>query len=83
MNIEITSAKAVEYMVKAIPYPEQITDMDITDDRIYFTWRHERFKYEFKTCGVWIVKGSLLEGSAICILMEKLLKMEHVKAVIY
>lgn len=71
---------AIESLINCMPYPKQITDIDLEKDGcIYFTWRSCRYKLELDGGGVWVVKGDLLEGKDNSILIEQLLTFEEAK----
>ncbi len=58
-----TKGKAIELLNKALPYPEQMIDIDLEKDRsVYFTWRSQRYKLELEYCMVMRSNGSILEG---------------------
>ncbi len=70
-----TKGKGIELLNKALPYPQQMTNIDLdTKDSIYFNWRDSRYKLDFYSCRVDMVNGCLLEGTDAAILMTQCLK---------
>lgn len=79
--MEIKSqSKAIEFLIKAIPYPEQIKELGLDyDSSVYFTWRSSRYKIELSTGSVMVVDGSVLIGDDSSILIRRLLELEAIK----
>ncbi len=71
-----TAGEAIELLIKTVPYPEHITNLEISgENTIRFTWRtSNRFRFDFKNMLIEEVDGCMLAGSNIAILLEKLLK---------
>ena len=72
-------AQVVEAVVKALPYPQHITDWDFDTDEgaVRFTWRRDRFR--MSTCHSMMVeecKNGCLHGSNLAIVVEALIKRE-------
>ncbi|KKL50882.1 hypothetical protein LCGC14_2301060 [marine sediment metagenome] len=74
----MTNDKIIECVIKAIPYPEHISDIELDDDCVRFTWRTDRFKVSDSGM-VEELEDIFLKGSNIAILMERLIKYEYVK----
>lgn len=77
--MEIQSkGEAVELIFKALPYSNQITDLDVDQDKsIYFSWRRKRFKLCLLSGTIGESNGSLLIGSDEAILMSALIKLKQ------
>lgn len=70
-----SNGKAIEIMMNAIPYSNQIKDIDFNYPRyIYFTWRSARYKFSLEYCSVEKSEGSVLIGDDCSMLMTSLLK---------
>ena len=71
----ITNDTLIGYVVKVIPYPDQIVDWDTTSElsAIRFTWRSSRFRVA-ANLSVEEVDDCVLAGSNSAILLEALLK---------
>lgn len=71
-----TKEQIVELVIKAMPYPEQITSWSFTEsnDSVLFTWRGQRFKVNNNLFVVEIEKDCGV-GSNTAILLERLIKM--------
>lgn len=71
-----TKEKAIEAIVKALPYPEQIKDWDLASekDSLYFSWRSNRLKFNLTHTRIDEVNGNLLVGSNLAMLMTELIK---------
>jgi len=82
--MEIKSKEqALELVIKAIPYPEQVSDWDLSSETtaIYFTWRKtNRFRFNYPYMSVDEVGNGVLIGSDISILLRKLLQLTLYKA---
>jgi hypothetical protein len=71
---EMNNSKLIELVLNALPYSNQINDIDMTEDSaVRFTWRRNRFRIS-STLHVEEVDGGLLAGSNIAIMFEALLK---------
>lgn len=74
MKIE-TKGKAMELLNKALPYSNQISNIDLDkDDAIYFRWRHTDFKLDMNYGRIDEVDGCLLIGSNVAMCMTELLR---------
>ena len=75
-----TKDKLIEAIYKAMPYADQIKDLDLTksENHIYFTWRENRFKVSLDGY-VGTIHGCMEHGCDLSILFAKLLKIEWVK----
>lgn len=71
-----TKEKAIEAIVNALPYPQHISDWDLSiENEIRFTWRKDnRFRLDLQSGRVEEVGDGVLIGSDISILVTKLLK---------
>lgn len=70
-----TKGKAMELLYRAIPYPEQIRNIDLDKEKtIYFDWRSVRYKLYLEYCRVERVNGHFLEGDGCSILMTQCLR---------
>jgi hypothetical protein len=70
-----TKGKGIELLNRALPYPEQMKNIDLDkEDAIYFTWRSSRYKLDLCYCRIDMVNGCLLEGNDASILMTQVLK---------
>lgn len=71
-----TKSELLAKVIKTIPYPDQMTDFDLTlPDHIHFTWGSVRLCIDLRGM-VKQVDDSFLEGSNIAILLEYLLKVD-------
>jgi len=72
-----TTGKAIELLNRALPYPEQMKNIDLSNQNcVCFDWRGSRYKLDMETCGVMLSKGQFLEGDNSSLLMERLIKKE-------
>jgi hypothetical protein len=79
MMIE-SQGKAVEFLINALPYPNQIKDIDLSyDPAVYFTWRSGRYKIELQTGSVDMVEGQMLIGNDTSMLIRRLIELEVIK----
>ena len=70
-----TKGKAIELLNIALPYPEQMKDIDLDKDgAIYFTWRNSMYKLDMLYCRCDEVDGAFLKGTDAAILMTQCLK---------
>jgi hypothetical protein len=82
-NLTTSKGAAMEVLNRALPYPEQMKEIDLEKDgAIYFTWRGDRYKFEFGTCMVMKSCGCTLEGTSASLLMERLIKRELANIII-
>jgi len=72
--------KIVELMIRAMPYPDQMRDLDIGADSVEFTWRGTRFRVT-KSYGVDEVGDGVLIGSDKAILVAALIRFALAKDV--
>lgn len=71
----MTNDELVMLVVFALPYPDQIKDLDTTKlNAIYFSWRGDRFRVTADLHAD-TVEGSLLVGNSISIVLRALLHM--------
>lgn len=76
----MTKEEALELLIANIPYPEQIKDYDFSvDGRISFTWRSDRFAFDYVNISIDLHEGSCLVTANSCILMRELLKRAYVQ----
>lgn len=79
MTIE-SQGKAVEFLINALPYPNQIKDIDLSyTHAVYFTWRSGRYKIELQTGSVDMVEGQMLIGNDTSMLIRRLIELEVIK----
>ena len=70
-----TIGKAMELLNRALPYPEQIKNIDLEkEDAIYFDWRSSRYKLDLEFCQVEKSNKYVTQGDNCSILMTELLK---------
>jgi len=70
-----TKGKGIELLNRALPYPEQMKDIDLDkENAIYFTWRSSKYKLDLSYCRIDMVNGCMLEGNDAAILMTQCLK---------
>lgn len=83
-RMEIKSqGKAIEYLINAMPYSNQMRDIDLTrPEAVYFTWRSGRYKIELQTGSVDKVEGMMLRGEDTAILIRRLIELEAIKDLI-
>ena len=76
-----TKEVAMEVVLKAIPYPEHLSDFDFTSEKtaIIFTWRHNRFRLDIEYISVEEVGNGVLSGSNMSILLQELIKREFIR----
>ena len=80
--MKLTKEQLVECIVKAFPYPNQITDFDLSrDDSVRFTWRSDRFRASLSGM-VEEVRDPMLHGSNLAILAEQLIKIQAVQLLV-
>lgn len=78
----MTKEEALEILITAIPYPEQIKNYDFSvDGRISFTWRSDRFAFDYDNISIDLYEGGCLVTTNSCILMRELLKRARSKAI--
>ena len=70
-----TKEKIIETVYAALPYSEQIKNLDVTkmSDAIMFDWRGTRYKV-LENGSVYEIEGEMASGSDIAILMRELFK---------
>ena len=74
-----TQAQAIEAIVKAFPFPAQITDIDLErEGYVRFTWRGTRFQVSCSTFMTETVEPPFLVGDNQSILAEALIKRAYV-----
>lgn len=74
------STELLELVIQRIPYPHQVSDIDVTtsSDTLYFTWRGDRYRVKeiggnLDACEY---EQECLIGSNIAILMREVLSRE-------
>ena len=73
----MTKAKALEVIVRAFPYSEQVCDIDLDSEpeAVRFSWRSHRFRLALGNLSVeTTVPGGFLCGGDISILAEALIR---------
>lgn len=77
-----TKEQLVELIYKALPYSQQITQLEFTNsnDSIRFEWRGEHIQVKL-SLGVSIIDDKLIGSSNLTMLIEKILKMIWIKDV--
>ena len=66
-------------LVRCLPYPGQITELETESDAIRFKWRSQHFRVSTSMCVETVGEGVLI-GDDASILLQALLKNEHEKA---
>lgn len=68
-------SQIIELLINAIPYPNQIKEIDITteEDSVRFSWRNSRYRVS-KTLSVDQIQNGCLIGSDEAILMRRCLE---------
>ena len=79
MKKPIKLEHVIEIIYAAIPYSNQITDLELMESSLRFTWRKEKRFRVSQNLGVEEVGDGILIGSDITILMERLLKLEGIR----
>jgi hypothetical protein len=70
-----TKGKGIELLNRALPYPEQMKNIDLDkENSIYFDWRSQRYKFDLQFCRVEKSNGCILESDDTSILMTQCLK---------
>jgi hypothetical protein len=63
-------------LLSALPYPDHIKNIDfITDDVLYFDWRSQRYRWDFKLNSIEISSLGVLISNDQTLLMEQCLKL--------
>jgi len=72
-------SKIIEVLINALPYPNQIKDIDLISekDSVRFTWRSARYRVNTDLF-VEEVKGGCLAGSDAAILIRRCLEQSAV-----
>lgn len=79
---KISNDVIMEIMMKSIPYPDQIMEIDSAEANVVrFTWRSRRYRVSGSTAKLFVetVRDIFLEGSDISILMQALLNRQYVQ----
>lgn len=82
-DTKLTKDELVSLIKAAIPYPDQITDWDVSreEDAVRFTWRGDRFRVTLRGVGVdQCDPPGFLKGSNLATLLGRLLKLEWEKS---
>ena len=75
----VTQAQTLEAIIKAFPYPYQITDIDLErEGYVCFTWRSTRFQVSCSSFITETVEPPFLVGDNQSILAEALIKRAYV-----
>jgi len=70
----MNNAKILEAVIKVLPYPDQITDIELDEDNaVGFTWRGSTYRISDNLC-VEKLEGRLASSDTTCMLMKELLK---------
>jgi hypothetical protein len=76
----MTQGEGMELLLRSIPYSNQISDIDLTNEKaIYFTWRYDRFKFDLESGRIDEHKEGCLYGTNLAMLMSALIKSCNVK----
>lgn len=73
----MTHEKVLEKVIKKIPFPETISDIDITseEDAVRFSWRGDLVRFRVtKTFSVEEVEDGFLGSNNLTIMLEALLR---------
>lgn len=77
--MELTQEQLVKLIGRALPYSEQITDWDFSEESaVRFQYRQENFRV-WKTLHVEEKESIFLKGSDIAIILEALLKRAYLE----
>jgi hypothetical protein len=80
-----TTDQLLSALVAALPYPEQISDIDTTSqpgEAVRFTWRHDRFRIGCYSGHVERSENGMLIGDNTSILMTHLVERALLEAAI-
>jgi len=69
----MSASKNFEIVLKALPYPDQIKDIDFGEVTVEFSWRGSRYCVK-ENLDVWEVDEGLLCGNDKAMLLEALLR---------
>ena len=81
MSEGISNDVLMELIIKAMPYSDQIKEIDLTGESIvYFTWRDDKFKISGITGSIFVctIHGICGHGDNISIILEALLKKQSI-----
>jgi hypothetical protein len=71
--------KLIELIIRAMPYPNQIQDIEIATDYVEFTWRGVRYRAT-ESLSIDEVGNGVLVGTDRAILIRKLLEQARLHA---
>lgn len=75
-----TNVQALELFIKAVPYSQHITDLDLSDpEALRLTWRHDRWRVCASSLMVERMEDGCLIGDNASILIEALLKRQDIQ----
>lgn len=66
----------IEMLIRALPYPEQMTGIEVAENAVEFTWRTRRYRVT-KALGVDEVGDGVLIGSDRAILLRQCLQLQQ------
>jgi len=72
-KVNKTTDEIFEIVVKSIPYPQHMSDIETHEDHIRFTWRGDRFRVS-KSLHVEEVTKGCLSGSNLAIFLRSILE---------
>ena len=76
-----TPEKVIEMLLSTLPYPEHISDIDLKiKNRVYFTWRHERYKIHIDSGEVNLIEGIFETSSNATYVMGALIRRKYFDA---
>ena len=81
MSESISNDVLMELIIKAMPYSEQIKEIELTKEGVvYFTWRDDKFKVSGETGSIFVctIHGICGHGDNISIILEALLKKQYI-----
>ena len=75
----MTRDKAIEILIKAIPNPQWIEDIEMLDDcnTIKFKWNGERFSYDYEHMLIDCDKDGVITNNNASVLMTQLIGLKH------
>jgi len=71
------TSQLLELIMRTLPYPDQIRNLQIEDEAVRFEWRSQRFRIS-TTLLVETVGNGVLIGDDISIIFGKMLNVAHV-----
>lgn len=75
----MTRDKAIEILIKAIPNPQWIENIEMLDDcnTIKFKWNGERFSYDYEHMLIDKIEDDVIMDSNASVLMTQLISLKH------